>query len=254
MSQRGADPTGHGLGRRHRGNDPNRHPGPLFGLLEHGSGHCEHARVARRHHRHRAPLLGQRAGQPGSGGFVGVVAGMTPLAVTDRNPVQVGAIADQVGRPCQLPAALWRHPVRVAGAQSDHGNGAGDHRAPTAARQHGQRKIGHAGFVDVGGWQHALPRRAGSLHVERVIELAASRKCFADIVIRTSQLEHHGRVDVGEATGQLGNRQGAGQHRQHLVAGHQRGGDGRGGGAHRGHPRHDDGVEPLGQPGVQVHV
>ena len=95
---------------------------------------------------------------------------------------------------------------------------------------------------------------AGPLHVERVVKPSGRRKRFAHSVIRAAQFEHHGGVGVGEPPGQLGDGQRPGQHRQHLVAGHQRCGDGRRGGAHRRHARHDDGVEPLGQPGVQVHV
>ena len=99
-----------------------------------------------------------------------------------------------------------------------------------------------------------MSRGAGPLHIERVVKLAGRRKCFAHIVIRTTQLEHHGGVGVGEPTGQFGDRQRARQHRQHLVPGHQRCRDGRRRGAHRRHARHDDGVEPLRQPGVQMHV
>ena len=133
VAQRGADPTGDGLGGGHRRDDPNLHSRPFFGLFQHGGGHREDPGIARRHHRDGPTLLGQRAGQPRTRGFVGVVAGVTPLAVARRDAVQVAAVADQVGRGGQLAPALRRHPVAVAGAQTHHRDGAGD--ATTAVQR-----------------------------------------------------------------------------------------------------------------------
>ncbi len=170
MSQRRADPAGDGLGGGHRRNHPDPHPRPLLGFLQNGGGHREYPWVAGGHHRHRPALIGQRAGQPRPGGFVGVVAGMAPLAVADFDPVQVAAIADQIRRGGQLTPALRCHPVAVAGPQAHHCDGAGQQRTTPPARQHGQREVRHAGLVDVGGRQYPLAGGAGPLHVERVAE------------------------------------------------------------------------------------
>ena len=45
-----------------------------------------------------APFLRQSAREPRPCGFVGVVAGMAPLAVADRDAIEVAAVPDQIGR------------------------------------------------------------------------------------------------------------------------------------------------------------
>ena len=134
VAQRGADPAGDGLRGGHRRDHPHPHARPLLGFLQHGGRHREHARIAGRHHRDGAALLGQRAGQPRAGGLVGVVAGVAALTVASPDAVEVGAVADEVGGRGELAAALRGHPVGVAGAQAHHRDAAGG-RVPGVRRQ-----------------------------------------------------------------------------------------------------------------------
>ena len=257
MPERGADPAGHRLRGSHRRDHPHRHPGPLLGLLENGGGHREHSGIPGRHHRHRPPLLGQLAGQPGPLGLGGVVTGMAALTRAGRHPVQVGAVADQVGGGGQFAAALRRHPVGTARSETDHrdspGPGERFHR-PARSGQDRQREVRDSRAVDLRRGKHHLGVGAGPFDVHGVLEASGGRKRLAHLRIRSAQLHYHRGVCVGEAAGEFADGQRAGKHTEHLLAGHQRGGDRRGGRADRCHPRHDHGAEAVRQSAVHMHV
>ena len=100
---------------------------------------------------------------------------MAALPRTDRHPVQIGAVADQIGRGGQLTQALRRHPVDVARPQSDDrdGSGAWGHSGGAAVtRYDGNRKVRHLGGIDVGGGHDLLTFAAGPLDVDCLIEPA----------------------------------------------------------------------------------
>ena len=102
MSEWRTDPAGHSLGGRHRRDYPHGDVRPLLGFLQHGGRHCEDTGITGGDHRDGAALLGQFAGKPGAQGFVTVIGRVAALARTDRHPVQIVAVADQVGRGGQL--------------------------------------------------------------------------------------------------------------------------------------------------------
>ena len=201
-----------------------------------------------------AALLGERARQPGAGRFVGVVAGVSALPVARPDAVKIRAVPDEVGGRGQFAAALRGHPVGVAGAEADDGDGARGCVPTRGAGQHGEREVRHVAVVDLVGGQHPLLRCARALDVVRVAEPSGRRKRFPHSGIRTPQFQHDGGVGVGKPALELVDGQGARNDRQHLVALHKGSAGGRGRGADRCHPRHDHRVEPLGQPRVHVHV
>ena len=175
MSEWRTDPAGHGLGGRHRRDHPHGDVRPLLGFLQHGGGHGENPWVTRRYDGHGAALLSQFARQPGTLRLVGVIGGMAALPRTDRHPVQIGAVADQVGGGGQLTQALRRHPVDVARPQSDNRDcsGARGHSGGAAITRHdGNREVRHLGGIDVGGGHDPLTFATGPLDVDRLIEPA----------------------------------------------------------------------------------
>ena len=173
MTQWRANSAGHRLCGGHRRNHPHRNRRPLLSLFEYGGRHRENPRVTGGNDGHRATLLGQFAGQPGALGFVGVIGRVAALSRTDRHPVQIRAIADQVGGGGQLAQALRRHPFAHARAESDdrHGSGAWDGPGGAAVtRYDGHREVRDIALIDVGGRHDALTVAAGSLNVDRLIE------------------------------------------------------------------------------------
>ena len=132
------------------------------------------------------------------------------------------------------------------------GSGGSVSAAAAAAREQRDREVGHRGGIDVVEPGGALPVHRRALDVEAVA--AGVGHGTADGVEGPAEL-HDGRgVGVGQPAGQLGARQGAGQHGEHLVALHQRLPEGGRRRADRGDPRDDLGRVAVGQPLVHVHV
>ena len=139
MAERCADPRGGGQrsgdARHHL--DVDRLPGGWSiggGLcLEDGRGHGEHAGIARRHHRDASPGTGQLERVAGAAELGAVVRAVQRRggAQLRRHHVQIGLVADEIGRPGENLARLRQQPAGIAGAEAD------DRQPPRRCRKSG---------------------------------------------------------------------------------------------------------------------
>ncbi len=158
VAQRGPGPGRDRLG----GGDARQHRRPatsaqrsarLGGLLEHGGRHREHAGIAGGDDRDPAPCGGQVERQRGPLGLDRVARRVPALPGPDRDPGQVGPVADQVGGVGERRrAASGVSQAGIAGSEPDDASPPGrlrPARCPRPGHQR-QRHVGHAGRVDPG--------------------------------------------------------------------------------------------------------
>ncbi|SKU02923.1 Uncharacterised protein [Mycobacteroides abscessus subsp. abscessus] len=181
---------------------------------------------------------------------------MLNLAVPGGDPIQVRAVADEVGGPRQLLAHLGGGPIVMPRAQAEDR----DHpvRVGVGGRlcsgDQDQREVRHRGGVHLGGGKYPLARGTGPFHVVRAIQQAGGVQRLAHGAVGPAQFHDDRGMGIAEPAGDLVGGQGAGNHGQNLVPLHQWGAGGGRGGAERCHAGDDDGVESVGQTAMHMHI
>ena len=102
----------------------------LLDRLEHSRRHGEHARIAAGDDGDLAPFRRKLQGKPGAVHFDAIVAGVGALVRPQGEPLDIGAIADDIARRRDRRARLRRHPFGRTRAEPDNRDAPAHGRRP----------------------------------------------------------------------------------------------------------------------------
>ena len=192
--------------RHHRDLEPPPGLRPRLDRLADRRRHREDPGIAARHQRHPPPAGRERQRRPRPAELLAVVGGMRRLRRPERQPREIGPVAEDVRRRrhrrrAPRPSAAPARPARGRPRRAARS------RPRLPARHQHQREVGRA-VVRLLGQRHASASRAivAALDVDRPPELARRRERPPDRRQVAPDLHDHARRAVAEPPRQLAPR------------------------------------------------